>query len=86
MKPEEFAYLKNYIDMSEQRVINVYGIDPNWKPPTKREWHGTTYLEYEIPASLEKELSKMIDKRLKKFYNECKCKSCKEKRKSNKKN
>ena len=70
--------------MATEQVISVYGLPMDWKPPTKAEFHGTTYLEYEIPESLEKELSKMVEKRLKQFRKECQCKSCKEERKRKK--
>lgn len=66
--------------MATRQVTNVYGIPPGWKPPTKKEWHGTTYLEYEIPKQLEKELSKLVENRLNQFYKECQCDNCKENR------
>lgn len=64
--------------------VNVYGLPQGWKPPDKSQYHKTAYLEYVIPKSLEKELSKMIDKRLRQFEKECKCESCKEKRRRKK--
>lgn len=67
--------------MAVMHTVNVYGLPPDWKPPTKKEYHRTTYMEYEIPRSLKKELTKMVDKRLKQFYKECKCDSCKQRRK-----
>lgn len=70
--------------MAEEKVIWVYGPPEGWKPPTKKEFHGETYLEYAVPKKLEKELSKMIEKRLKQFYRECKCKRCKENKKRKK--
>lgn len=69
--------------MAQETVINVHGLPMDWKRPTKSEFHGTTYMEYEIPKKLEKELTKMVGKRLKEFYKECKCDSCK--RRKNKK-
>lgn len=68
----------------ESTVVNVYGFPQDWMPPTKKQYHGSTYLEYKVPKSLEKKLSKMIDKRLRKFRRECKCESCKEGRKRKK--
>lgn len=66
--------------MAEQKAIMVYG---NIQPPlTKKQFHGTTYLEYGIPKKLEKELTKMMNKRLKEFYKECNCESCKRRRKN----
>lgn len=65
-------------------AVNVYGIDLNWKPPTEKESHSTTYFEYEIPSVLEDELSKMVENRLGRFYQECQCDRCKEERKNKK--
>lgn len=67
--------------MAEPKVINVYGLPIDWRPPTKEEYHGSTYLEYSIPEELEGELSKMIEKRLNKFYKSCPCQDCKKNRK-----
>lgn len=62
--------------------IMVYG---SFGPTlSKRQFHGTTYLEYEIPKKLEKELSKLIETKLKEFYKNCKCDSCTERRKRKK--
>ena len=30
--------------MSEEKVLWVYGAPEGWKPPTKKEYHGDTYL------------------------------------------
>lgn len=70
--------------MATELIVNVYGLPAGFTPLTKAQFHGTTYLEYEIPESLEKELSKMVEKRLKKFKKECQCERCKEKRKRKK--
>lgn len=48
---------------------------------SKKEFHGSTYLEYEIPEKLEKKLTKIVEKELSKFYKKCNCNSCKERRK-----
>lgn len=71
--------------MATTQVINVYGLPPTWKPPTKKQFHATTYLEYEIPKKLEKELSKLVEDKISKFHKECKCNNCKENRIRNKK-
>lgn len=56
--------------------INVYGLPEGWTPLTKKQWHGTTYWEWEIPKALEKKLTKMVKDELKKFHNTCKCERC----------
>lgn len=61
--------------------VDCYKIREGFPILTKKQFHGTTYLEYEIPKSLEKKLSKIVEKRLKQFYKECNCDRCKQDRK-----
>lgn len=57
--------------------MNVYGIPEGWKPPTWKQSHPTTYLEWEIPKKLEKKLNALIKKEIRDFRKVCKCDRCK---------
>lgn len=67
-------------------TTKVYGTPPDWKPLTKEQWHGTKYIEWDVPEDIHKKLCKMIGKEVKKFHKKCKCESCKNDRKELKNN
>lgn len=63
--------------MATAHTVQVFGLPEGWRPPTKKQHHETEWLEWELPKKVEKAATKFIKQELKKFYQQCKCDSCK---------